>query len=124
MPVEPVSHPDNEIPPSYGDLFRQLIDDVAAYLHAERQVYGVQSRLARRAAGWVALYALGAIVIAQGAMIALVVGMLLTLVPVMGPAWATALILFACIVTAALFIWLIRGKLRSVKNAWRRRHDG
>jgi Putative Actinobacterial Holin-X, holin superfamily III len=122
--VEPVSQPDNEIPPSFGDLFRQLIDGVTAYFDAERQVYGVQARLSRRAAGWVAIYALGAVVVAQGAMIALVVGILLTLVPILGPAWATAVIVLACAVFTALFLWLIRLKLRSVKNAWRRRHDG
>ncbi len=122
--MDPVSKPDNEIPPPFGDLIRQLIEDISAYFDAERQVYGVQARLTRRAAGWVALYALGAIVIAQGAMIALVVGILLTLVPIMGPAWATALILLVCSVIATLFIWLIRLKLRSVKLAWRRRNDG
>jgi Putative Actinobacterial Holin-X, holin superfamily III len=119
-----VSQPDNAIPPSFSDLLRQLIEDVSAYFDAERQVYGIQARLTRRAAGWVALYALGAIVIAQGAMIALVVGILLTLVPVVGPAWATAIIVLVCSASAALFIWLIRLKLRSVKLAWRRRNDG
>jgi Putative Actinobacterial Holin-X, holin superfamily III len=122
--VDPVSQPDNAIPPSFSDLMRQLIEDVSAYFDAERQVYGIQARLTRRAAGWVALYALGAIVIAQGAMIALVVGILLTLVPVVGPAWATAIIVLVCSASAALFIWLIRLKLRSVKLAWRRRNDG
>ena len=122
--MDPVTHPDNAIPPPFGELVRQLIEDISAYFDAERQVYGVQARLTRRAAGWVALYALGAIVIAQGAMIALVVGILLTLVPILGPAWATALIVLVSSVIAALFIWLIRRKLRSVKVAWRRRNDG
>ena len=122
--MEPVSQPDNAIPPSFGDLFRQLLADIGAYFDAERQVYSVQAKLTRRASGWVALYALGAVVLAQGAMIALVVGLLLVLVPVVGPAWATAIIVFTCLFTTVLLIWLIRLKLRSVKIAWRRRHDG
>jgi Putative Actinobacterial Holin-X, holin superfamily III len=122
--VEPVSQPDNEIPPSFSELFRQLIDDATAYFDAERNVYSVQARISRRAAGWVAAYALGAIVLAQGAMIALVVGLLLTLVPLIGSGWATLVIVVTCSLLAGLFIWLIRLKLRSVKNAWRRRHDG
>jgi uncharacterized membrane protein len=122
--VDPVSQPDTEIPPPISVLVRQLIADALAWFDAERQVYDVQARLTRRAAGWVALCALGAVVIAQGAMIALVVGILLALVPVMGAGWATVLIVLACTIMAALFIWLIRLKLRSVKNAWRRRHDG
>ena len=122
--MDPVSQPDNAIPPPFGDLIRQLIADVVAYFDAEREVYGVQARLTRRAAGWVALYALAAVVIAQGAMIALVVGVLLALSPVIGAGRATILILFACSIMTALFIWLIRIKLRAVKLAWRRRHDG
>ncbi len=122
--MEPVSKSDNVIPPSFGDLLRQLFGDIVAYFDAERKVYGVQARVSRKAAGWVALYALGAVVVAQGAMIALVVGILLMLVPVLGPSWATLAVVVACTVFTALFLWLIRLKLRSVKHAWRRRHDG
>jgi Putative Actinobacterial Holin-X, holin superfamily III len=122
--VEPVSQPDNEIPPSFGELFRQLLDDVYGYVDAERSVYSLQARISRRAAGWVAIFALGAIVMAQGAMIGLVVGLLLTLVPMFGSGWATLIIVLGCSVFTGLFIWLIRMKLRSVKESWRRRHDG
>lgn len=122
--MEPVSQPDNEIPPSFGDLFRQLVDDITAYFDAERQIYGVQARITRRAAGWVALFALGAVVVSQGAMIALVVGLLLVLVPFIGAGWATTVVVLSCSIFAVLFVWLIRVKLRSVKTAWRRRHDG
>jgi Putative Actinobacterial Holin-X, holin superfamily III len=122
--VDPVSQPDNEIPPSFGDLFRQLVDDITAYFDAERQIYGVQARITRRAAGWVALLALGAVVVSQGAMIALVVGLLLVLVPFIGAGWATTVVVLSCSIFAVLFVWLIRLKLRSVKTAWRRRHDG
>jgi Putative Actinobacterial Holin-X, holin superfamily III len=122
--VEPVSQPDNEIPPSFGELFRQLLDDVYGYFDAERSVYSLQARISRRAAGWVAIFALGAIVMAQGAMIGLVVGLLLTLVPMFGSGWATLIIVLGCSVFTGLFIWLIRMKLRSVKESWRRRHDG
>jgi hypothetical protein len=122
--VDPVSQTDNAIPPPITVLVRQLIADALAWFGAEREVYDVQARLTRRATGWVALYALGAVVIAQGAMIALVVGALLALLPVLGAGWATVVIVLACALIAALFIWLIRLKLRSIKNSWRRRHDG
>jgi protein-S-isoprenylcysteine O-methyltransferase Ste14 len=122
--VDPVSQTDNEIPPPISVLVRQLIADALAWFDAERQVYDVQARLTRRATGWVALYALGAVVVAQGAMIALVVGVLLALLPILGPGWATVVMVLVCALFAALFIWLIRLKLRSIKNSWRRRHDG
>ena len=57
-------------------------------------------------------------------MIALVVGLLLVLVPFIGAGWATTVVVLSCSIFAVLFVWLIRLKLRSVKTAWRRRHDG
>ena len=122
--MEPVSRLDNESPPSFAELFRQLVADLWAYLDAERKVYGVQARLSRRAASSVGAYALATVVLAQGAMVALVVGLLLALVPLIGALWATAAIVVGCAVLAFVFVSLIRGKLRSVKSSWDRRHDG
>jgi amino acid transporter len=124
MAVDPVSQTDSEVPPPFGVLVRELIARVIAWFDAEREIYDIQVRLARRAAGWSALFALATIVVAQGAMIALVVGVLLSLTPVIGAGRATVAILLVCIITASLFIWLIRLKLRSVKESWRRRNDG
>jgi protein-S-isoprenylcysteine O-methyltransferase Ste14 len=124
LTVDPVSQSDNEIPPSLGDLVRQLMADALAWFDAERQVYGVQARLTRRAAGWIAGFAFAAIVIAQGAMIAFVVGILLTLAPVVGPGWATVIIVIVCSILAGLCVWQIRVRLRAVRSSWRRRHDG
>lgn len=121
--MDPVSPPDPDIPPPIGDLLRQLIADGIAWFQAERTIYGVQARIGRRAAGWIALLAFAAVVVAQGAMIALVVGILMTLSPVIGPGWATLAILAVCSILAVICIFLIRLKLRHVKNAWRARHD-
>jgi Putative Actinobacterial Holin-X, holin superfamily III len=122
--VEPVSSPDPEIPPPISDLLRQLVGDIIAWFDAEREVYGVQARITRRAAGWIAGLAFGAVVIAQGAMIALVVGMLMTLSPIIGSGWATLVILAFCSLLAGVCILLIRSKLRHIKNSWKARHDG
>ena len=121
--MDPVSQPDNDIPPPFSVLLRRLLDDIAAYFNAERQVYDIQVKLTRRSLGWAALCALGAVVVAQGAMIALVVGMLLSLAAVMGAAKATAIVVGLCFVSAAIFVYLIRMRFRSVKLAWRRRYD-
>ena len=122
--MKPVSQTDSDVPPPMSELVRQLIDETRAYIEAEREIYGIQARITRRATGWVALYALGAVVIAQGAMIALVVGILLVLLPMIGAGWATLVIVSICTGATALMIWLIRLKLRSVQLAWRRRNDG
>ena len=103
---------------------RQLIDDIIGYFDAERRVYGVQARLTRRAAGWVAIYAFAAVVLAQGAMIAFVVGILLILGPMIGRGWAMGSIVLLCSTLAFLFFLLIRQRLRAVKTSWRRRNDG
>ena len=122
--MEPVSQLDNESPPSFAELFRQLLTDISAYFDAERKVYGVQARLSRKAASSIGAYALATIVIAQGAMIALVVGLLLVLTPLIGAAWATGGVVVGCAVLAILFISLIRRKLRLLRQSWRRRYDG
>ena len=122
--MDPVSHPDNEVPPPFGVLVRELIARVIDWFDAEREIYDVQVRLARRAAGWSALFALAVVVLAQGAMIAFVVGVLLVLSPLIGRGWATLAIVLTCLSSAMAFLWLIRGRLRSVKESWRRRNDG
>ena len=122
--MEPVSPSDPDIPPPISDLLRQLVADSIAWLDAEREVYGVQARLSRRGAGWIAAFAFCAVVIAQGAMIALVVGILMTLGPLIGSGWATVVVLAMCTLLAAVFIILIRVKLRQIKKSWRARHDG
>lgn len=122
--MDPVSQLDDASPPSLGDLLRQLIDDAIAYINAERAVYGVQAALVRRAMGRVALYAVGALVLALGAMIALVVGALLALTPVVGAVLAAVIVIAVCVAVAALLVWSIQANVRAVKVAWKHRHDG
>lgn len=124
MTVEPVSQIDNESPPSFADLFRQLIDDISGYFDAEKRVYEVQARLSRKAASSIGAYALAAVVTAQGAMIALVVGLLFVLTPIIGAAWATGGIVVGCAIVAIIFISLIRRKLRHIRTNWKQRYDG
>ncbi len=122
--MDPVSHSDNESPPPIGDIVRQLLHDISNYIAAERAIYSVQATLTRRAASWIASYAFAAIVIAHGAMIASVVGLLMALIPLIGALWATVTIVFVCTLIVAVLIWLIKRKLRTLRMFWRRRHDG
>ena len=122
--MDSISNNDSQTPPPFGALMRQLIDDIIGYFDAERRVYGVQARLTRRAAGWVAIYAFAAVVLAQGAMIAFVVGVLLILGPIIGRGWAMGSIVLLCSTLAVLCFLLIRNRLRAVRSSWRRRNDG
>jgi hypothetical protein len=121
--VDPVSPSDPDIPPPIGDLLRQLVADGIAWFEAEREVYGVQARITQRAAGWIAGCAFAALIMAQGAMIALVVGILMVLAPVIGSGWATIVVVLVCAILVGLCIVLIRSKLRSIKASWERRHE-
>lgn len=123
MTVEPVVKQDDESPPSFAELFRQLLSDVSGYFEAEKQVYGVQARLSRKAASSIGAYALATVVIAQGAMIALVVGLLFVLTPLIGAAWATGGIVVSCVAISIIFVSLIRRKLRLIRENWTRRYD-
>jgi Putative Actinobacterial Holin-X, holin superfamily III len=122
--VDPVSPSDPDIPPPIGDLLRQLVADGIAWFEAEREVYGVQARITQRAAGWIAGSAFAALIVAQGAMIALVVGILMVLGPMIGSGWATIVVVLVCTVIVGLSIIVIRSKLRSIKASWKARHDG
>ena len=75
-----------------GDLFGRLIDDGKGYAHAEIGYYKtlVRSKLRdARAMLWMGAAALG---LAQAAAVALVVGLVLTLSPRVGPGWATLIV--------------------------------
>lgn len=75
-----------------GDLVGRLVEDGKGYAHAEIGYYKtlVRSKLRdARASLWMGAVALG---LAQAAAVALVVGLVMTLAPHVGPGWATLIV--------------------------------
>lgn len=78
--------------PSVGELFSQLVDDGKGYAQAELLYYKtlVRSKLRDgRASLWMGAVAIG---LANAAIIALIVGLVLTLSPYVGPGYATLIV--------------------------------
>ena len=89
-----------------GDLFGRLVDDGKDYARAEIGYYKtlVRSKLRdARAMLWMGAVALG---LAQAAIIALVVGLVFTLAPRIGPGWATLIVVVGIGALSAVMAYL------------------
>lgn len=89
-----------------GGLIVRLVEDGKAYVGAEIGLYRALMAERARDAGFAAGFALAAVLIAQAAMFALLVGLMLVLAPMIGRGWATVVVVFAALALAGLLGWL------------------
>ena len=75
-----------------GALVGQAVSDARAYALAEIAVYRAKAMAWLGEAKFVAIFGISALVLANCAIIALFVGLLLTLAPRVGPGWATVIV--------------------------------
>ena len=99
---------------SIGELFTRLVDDAKLYGRAELDYYRTLAR-ERLRAGRSSLW-MGGVALALGnaAGIALVVGMVLTLSPLVGPGLATLIVVVVALALAGLMGWLAWQKIKLV----------
>lgn len=94
MDLEPDHSPDPvevaPLRPTLTELFRRLLADTEAYIRAEATLYRAQAGRKILSAGVVAALLGAAILLAQAATVALLIGILLSLAPYIGIGWATA----------------------------------
>lgn len=108
---EPESEPGDE---SIGDLFGRLVDDAKGFGHAEIDYYRTLVRERLRAAKtslWMGAVAMS---LALAASVALVVGLVLTLAPRVGPGWATLIVVSVALGAASLMGWLAWRQIKRV----------
>lgn len=99
---------------SIGDLFGRLVDDAKGFGRAELDYYRVLVRERLRAAKaslWMGAVA-GALALA--ASVALVVGLVLTLAPLVGPGWATLIVVGVSLALASVMGWLAWQQIKRV----------
>lgn len=89
-----------------GELFQQLVDDGKAYGQAELAYYRTLLRSKLRDARAMLWMGAVALALAQAAAVALVVGLVLTLAPLVGPGFATLIVVTAFLAIAGLMGWL------------------
>jgi hypothetical protein len=109
-PSEP--EPEREIPhaplAAITMLVRTLIADFRAWIDAERDVIRLRAALAGRSAAWIAAFVVGALVLAQAAMVGLVVGLLFMLAPMFGMGLATLAVTGGAVLIIAVLLWLAK----------------
>lgn len=99
---------------SIGDLLSRLIDDTEQFVRAEFGLYRAQA-IKRFSQSWGAIgMVVVAVVLLQAAVIALLVGAIIALAPVIGGFWAMVLVLAVAIGVATLLLSIAWRRLRAV----------
>jgi hypothetical protein len=113
--VEGEPQPDDSIPSLVG----RLIDDGEQFVRAELKVYRARLFARLDEARSAILLAIGALVLAQAVLVAALVGLLMTLRWLVGPGWATLIVVGGGLaVTAAMgwAAWLLVQKATEIKD--------
>jgi len=92
--------------PTIAALFQQLVDDGRALVRAELRLYRAEAGRRALSGGLAAGLIIGALTLAQGALIALLIGIMLALAPHIGPLRAVAAVSGGALVICALLVWL------------------
>jgi hypothetical protein len=96
-----------------GTVVGRVVEDAKAYARAEVTLWKTVASTRGSQAGIAAGLAVGAVVVALSAVTALLVGAILSLRPLMGPGWATLLVVVVALGIAAI---LARIALASFKR--------
>jgi hypothetical protein len=102
----PAVSADVEARPALGELFARLVDELRAMVDAEIALYRAEAIKRGLTAGVAAGLMIGALTLAQGALIATLVGLILWLAPVIGTGFSIVAVVSAALVIAALLAWL------------------
>lgn len=99
-----MAEPDNE--ESIGTLIGRLVEDGKGYARAEIGYYRTlaASKLGEAKLGLT--LGAAALVVALCSVTALLVGLILSLAPLVGPGWATLIVILAALALSALLGWL------------------
>ena len=95
-----------DVAPGLPALFRQLIDDARNVVRAETHLVKARAfDLARRSRSAVLLLII-ALLAVQGAVVAVMVGLVMQLAPLVGAAWAGVIVMVALLLIAGLLAWV------------------
>lgn len=92
--------------PTIAELFTRLANDATAYVRAEVAVYRAEAGQKLVSAGWIIALFVAAIALAQGALIALLIGLVMALAKPLGIWWALLVVVFGALAVAGLLIWI------------------
>ena len=106
------------LPPdeSLGTLITRVVDDAKAFVAAEIALYRAKAMAWVGTIKVVAILGVTALVLINAAVIALLVGLILTLRTLVGPGWATLIVFLGTLSIAGLLGWLAAGRLGKMKK--------
>jgi hypothetical protein len=99
-----------------GQLFSQLVDDGKRYARAEVELYKAKAQDKAEPIKWAAIYGGTAAVLALSAVGALLVGLILSLEPQVGPFAATLIVVVATFAVAGLLGFLAYRQFAGAKR--------
>ncbi|EQB11499.1 hypothetical protein RLDS_24145 [Sphingobium lactosutens DS20] len=102
---------------SVGDAFRRLYTDARGYAAAEAEKQKLRLSLIMAGVRNAAIFAVTAFLILFASLVALLVGLIHVLEPMIGPLGATLVIFAAGIVIAILLLLLAKGCITRMKKA-------
>ena len=107
-----MSGPDESI----GTAVSRTVEDAKAYARAE--IAWIKALAASRTgdAGMAVGLGVGALVVALSALTTLLVGLVFALSPQVGPGWATAIVVVAALLLAAVLAMMALGRVRRVSR--------
>ena len=92
--------------PSVPDLFARLIADARMWVKAEAALLKCKGEALVEALRTAVILIVIAVMLATVALFALAIGLILALATLIGPAWATAIVVVALLVIAGICGWL------------------
>jgi hypothetical protein len=109
--AQPDQQPDEK---TLGELLQQLVENGRAYADAEIGFYRTLFRSKLRDARAMLWMGAVAMALALAASVALVVGLVLTLAPVVGPGFATLIVVAAFLAISGLLGWLAWTRVKRI----------
>lgn len=110
----PTMQPSTDAEESIVALFSRLVDDAETFVRAEIRLYRANLFERLTEARTAIIMILTAFLLAQSAIIALLVGLVVILRPILGAVGATAVVVVGAIAVAGLLAWLAIDKFRRV----------
>ena len=101
---------------SIGALFVQLIEDAERFVRAEMRLYRKQLFARLTEARTAVLLGATAFLLAQSALIAMLVGLVMILRRPLGPIWATIIVVAGSLIVSAVLIKLAIDKVKRVTD--------
>lgn len=105
-------------PPSLIDDLAALFEDGKTYAQAEVAYQKSRAAFVGDRAKYVAAYGFGALAVFHLALIALTVGVLIALMPLVGPWFATAIVTLSLGILGVVLLRRLRGKIVDIRSAF------